>query len=262
MDYEVIRVAVEGHVATVTIHRPEKLNALNAKVIEELTHAFGALAANADVRVAVLTGAGDRAFVAGADIAAMAAMSSEEAGRFARKGHALGELMASVGYPIVAAVNGFALGGGTEIALACDLIVASDKAKFGQPEVNLGVIPGFGGTIRLARRVGVGKARELVLVGGTIDAAEALAIGLADRVVAHDALATEVKALATKIAANAPLAVGHAKRVMNAAENVPLGVAKELEIQGFALCFSTEDQKQGMKTFVENPRAPRSFAGR
>lgn len=262
MDYETIKVAVEGNVATVTIHRPEKLNALNAKVIEELTSAFGALATDADVRVAVLTGAGGKAFVAGADIAAMAAMGSEEAGRFARRGHALGELMAAVGYPIIAMVNGFALGGGTEIALACDLIVASDKAKFGQPEVGLGVIPGFGGTIRLARRVGVGKARELVFVGGVIDAQEALAIGLADRVVPHDSLAAEVKALAGKIAANAPLAVGHAKRVMNAAENVPLGVAKELEIQGFALCFSTEDQKQGMRTFVENPRAPRTFAGR
>lgn len=262
MDYETIRVAVEGHVATVVIHRPEKLNALNAKVVEELTLAFAALAAMPEVRVAVLTGAGDKAFVAGADIAEMAALDSEAAARFARKGHALGELMAAVGYPIIAAVNGFALGGGTEIALACDLIVASEKAKFGQPEVGLGVIPGFGGTIRLARRVGVGKARELVLVGAVIGAAEALAIGLADRVVAPEALAAEVRSLAEAIAKNAPLAVGHAKRVMNAAENVPLGVAKELEIQGFALCFATEDQKSGMRTFVENPRAPRAFVGK
>lgn len=261
MEYETIRLSVDGHVATVVINRPEKLNALNARVIEELTHAFGALATRPEVRVAVLTGAGDKAFVAGADVAEMAELDSEAAGRFARRGHALGELMAAVGYPIIAAVNGFALGGGTEIALACDLIVASEKARFGQPEVGLGVIPGFGGTIRLARRVGVGKAREMVLVGGVIGAAEALSIGLADRVVAHEALASEVKALADAVARNAPLAVGHAKRVMNAAENVPLGVAKELEIQGFALCFATADQKAGMRAFVENPRAPRTFTG-
>lgn len=259
--YETILVAVEGPVATVTIHRPDKLNALNEKVLDELTAVVRALPAEG-VRAMVLTGAGDKAFVAGADIGAMAAMGPEEAAAFARKGHALGDALTAAPFPVIAAVNGFALGGGTELALACDLIHASEKAKFGQPEVGLGVIPGFGGTQRLARRVGVGKARELVLLGHTIDAMEALAIGLVDRVVSPDALLSEARATAEKIAKHAPLAVAHAKRVLHGGENLPLAVAKELEIQAFALCFATEDQKSGMKTFLENPRAPRTFVGR
>jgi enoyl-CoA hydratase len=259
--YETILVAVEGPVATVTIHRPDKLNALNEKVLDELTAVVRAFPAEG-VRAMVLTGAGDKAFVAGADIGAMAAMGPEEAAAFARKGHALGDALTAAPFPVIAAVNGFALGGGTELALACDLIHASEKAKFGQPEVGLGVIPGFGGTQRLARRVGVGKARELVLLGHTIDAMEALAIGLVDRVVSPDALLSEARATAEKIAKHAPLAVAHAKRVLHGGENLPLAVAKELEIQAFALCFATEDQKSGMKTFLENPRAPRTFVGR
>ena len=259
--YETITVAIEGHVATLTVNRPDKLNAINGQVLDDLTAAVQSLGAQG-VRAAVLTGAGDKAFVAGADIAAMSAMGAEQAAAFARRGHALGDAMTEAPFPILAAVNGFALGGGTELALACDLIYASEKAKFGQPEVGLGVIPGFGGTQRLARRVGVGKARELIYIGATIDAAEALAIGLADRVFAPDALLTEARAAAEKIAKNAPLAVAHAKRALHAGENVPLAVAKELEIQAFALCFATEDQKSGMKSFLENPRAPRTFIGR
>lgn len=262
MTYETISVERDGAVAWVTIQRPEKLNAINAQVVDELSAAFAALAREGGVRAAVLTGSGDRAFVAGADIAQMASLDAEAAARFARRGHDLGAQMAALPFPVIAAVNGFALGGGTEIALACDLIVASDRARFGQPEVGLGVIPGFGGTQRLARRVGVGKARELVLVGSLIDANEAQAIGLADRVVPHDKLRDEVKAMAEQIARNAPLAVAHAKRVLHVGESVPLEVARELEIQAFALCFATEDQKQGMKTFLENPKAPRTFNGK
>ena len=260
--YDTVRVVREGAVAVVTIHRPEKLNALNAAVLDDASAAFTELAGDGETRVAILTGAGEKAFVAGADIAAMATMNPEEAARFARKGHALGELIEALPFPVIAAVNGFALGGGTELALMCDLIFASEKARFGQPEVGLGVIPGFGGTQRLARRVGVGKAREMVLIGATVDAAEALSIGLADRVFAPDALMTEARAAAAKIAANAPVATAHAKRVLHAGENVPFATARELEIQAFALCFATEDQKSGMKTFVENPRAPRVFTGR
>lgn len=261
MTYETILVAVEGAVATLTVNRPDKLNAINARVLDELTAAVRSLGAQG-VRAAVLTGAGEKAFVAGADIGAMAPMNPEEATAFARKGHALGDAMVEAPFPILAAVNGFALGGGTELALACDLIYASERAKFGQPEVGLGVIPGFGGTQRLARRVGVGKARELVLIGHTIDAAEALAIGLADRVFAPDALLAETRAAAEKIARNAPLAVAHARRALHVGENLPLAVAKELEIQAFGLCFATDDQKSGMKSFLENPRAPRTFTGR
>ncbi len=259
MAYETIRVSVKGAVATVTVHRPEKLNALNEAVIDELAAAFAAMR---DVRVCVLTGAGDKAFVAGADIAVMAGYGVAEAECFARKVHALGRQMEDAEFPIVAAVNGFALGGGTELSLACDLIVASDRARFGQPEVGIGVIPGFGGTQRLARRVGVGKARELVYVGQVIDAAEALAMGLADRVVPHAKLMDEVNALAGKIAANAPLAVKHAKRVLHAGENLSMAAACELEIAAFALCFATNDQKTGMQGFLDNPRAPRVFTGR
>ena len=260
--YETILVSVEGAVATLTVNRPDKLNALNAKVLDELTGAFKALCELGDVRAAVLTGAGEKAFVAGADIAAMSTMNPEQAAAFARKGHALGDALVEAPFPVIAAVNGFALGGGTELALACDLIYASEKAKFGQPEVGLGVIPGFGGTQRLARRVGVGKARELVFTAATLDAAEALSIGLVDRVFPHDALAAEAGAAAGRIAKNAPRAVAYAKRAMHAGENVPLGVAKELEVQAFGLCFATEDQKTGMRAFVANPRAPRTFAGR
>ncbi|MBL8604308.1 MAG: enoyl-CoA hydratase/isomerase family protein [Myxococcales bacterium] len=262
MTYETLLIDDAGPVARVTINRADKLNALNATVIDELTAAFTALTAKGTARVVVLAGAGDKAFVAGADIAAMAAMSPAEAEHFARRGHRLGELMAAAPYPIVAEVQGFALGGGTEIALCCDLIVASERAKFGQPEVGLGVIPGFGGTVRLARRVGVGKARELIFAGHVIDAAEALAMGLVDRVVPHAELGERVKALAEQIAKNAPVAVAHAKRVLHGVENVPLGTAKELEIQAFALCFATEDQKTAMASFVRNPRELRTFVGK
>ncbi|MFO0629829.1 MAG: enoyl-CoA hydratase-related protein [Polyangiales bacterium] len=260
-EFKLIQVSTTGPVGLVVIHRPEKLNAINEDVLTELQGAIEHLTAQA-VRAVVLTGAGEKAFVAGADIAAMAEMSSAQAEAFARRGHSLGERMIEAPFPILAAVNGFALGGGCELALACDLIYASDKARFGLPEVTLGVIPGFGGTQRLARRVGVGKAREMVFTGAPIDAAEALAIGLADRVFPHDALRDEAMAAAARIAANAPRAVAYAKRARHAGENVPLGVARELETQAFGLCFATEDQKTGMRTFVANPKAARTFAGR
>lgn len=258
MEYETIRVAQEGSIATVTIHRPEKLNALSAKVIEDLTAAFGAMTG---VRAAILTGAGDKAFVAGADISEMAELTAEQALHFARKGHALGALMEALPFPVIAAINGFALGGGTEIALCCDIIVASEKAKSASPKWASGSSRARR-TLRLARRVGAGKARELVLIGHVIDAQEAKAIGLADRVVAPEALMGEVRAMAEKIAANAPVAVAHAKRVMHAGESLPMEVARELEVQAFALCFATEDQKSGMRTFVQSPKLPRVFSGR
>jgi enoyl-CoA hydratase len=258
METEVVKVQLDGDVATVTVHRPEKLNVLNGAVLEALLEVFCKLS----VRACVLTGAGDKAFVAGADIAQMAGYTSEEAVRFARLGHHLGGVMAEVPYPILAAVNGFCLGGGLELALCCDLLLASDRARFAQPEVGLGVIPGFGGSQRLGRRVGVGKAREMIFVGHTVDAQEALAMGLADRVFPHDRLLPEALAMAGKIARNAPLAVAHAKRVLHTGENVPLAVARELEVQAFGLCFATEDQKSGMRTFLESPKAPRTFVGK
>jgi enoyl-CoA hydratase len=183
MAYEIVKLEKAGHVATVTIDRPKALNALNAQTMRELAQMVGELDADAEVRAVVLTGAGEKAFVAGADISEMAAMSVEEARRFALGGGTLGEAIARSPRPWIAAVNGFALGGGTELALACDFIYAAKNAKFGQPEVNLGVIPGFGGTQRLMRRCGIAKAKELIFSGDIINAEEAFRIGLVDALV-------------------------------------------------------------------------------
>jgi enoyl-CoA hydratase len=198
----------------------------------------------------VITGAG-RAFVAGADIAAMANMPPDLALRFAGKGHAVGELLQALPIPTAAAVNGFALGGGCELALACDFIYASEKAKFGQPEVKLGVIPGFGGTQRLLRRVGMARALELCMTGDMIDAAEALRIGLANRVLAPETLLDTTVATLTRAAEMGPLAVAKAKQVIYQGASLPLDAACDLEQQAFASLFQTADQKEGMAAFAE-----------
>lgn len=247
---DVVRVEVVDHVATITIHRPEKLNALDPTIVRELTDAF----LRVDARCAILTGEG-KAFVAGADIAAMQAMTSTEAKRFADAGHRLGAVIEEARFPTIAAVNGFALGGGCELALACDFILASEKAKFGQPEVKLGVIPGFGGTQRLARRVGVGRARMLCYTGDLLGAEEAKAIGLVNAVFPADALLGEARAIATRIAAQGPLAVAAAKRVMLRGEDVSLAVANELEATAFAALFGTNDQREGMRAFLDKKQA-------
>jgi enoyl-CoA hydratase len=253
-----VLVAREGAIATLTINRESKLNALDRSVLEHLYAAFEKLA-HEETRVAILTGAGPKAFVAGADIAAMSSMTVAEAKAFSALGHRLGDLMEAAPFPIIAAVNGFALGGGTELAIACDLIYAAPNAKFGQPEVNLGVIPGFGGTQRLARRVGVGKARELVLTGDLIDAAEAHRIGLCEAVFPADELLGKVGAIAKKIASKGPLAIAQAKRVMRQGD-VSLSAGNELESQAFAMLFGTADQKEGMAAFVQKRSA--AFSGR
>lgn len=239
-----------GTVATLTLNRPDKLNALNAELVGSLLHAILALDADPGVRCAVLTGAGEKAFAAGADIPAMAAMSVAEAKAFADLGHATGETIELAHFPVIAAVNGFALGGGCELALACDFIYASDRAKLGQPEVGLGVIPGFGGTQRLSRRVGIGRARELCLTGDPIGAEEALRIGLVNAVVPHAELLARVTAVADKIASRGPLAIRACKRVLCRGADVPLPVANEIEAQAFAGLFGTADQKEGMAAFV------------
>jgi enoyl-CoA hydratase len=253
-----VLLAREGAVAILTVNRPDKLNALNRDVLEHLHRFFTELRASNDVRVAILTGAGEKAFVAGADIAAMQALPTAEAKAFADLGHRVGELMESVPFPILAAVNGFALGGGCELAMACDLIYASDAAKFGQPEVNLGVIPGFGGTQRLSRRVGMGKARELVYTGDIIDAAEAHRIGLCEAVVPAADLQAHVRKVAGKIAKKGPLAIAQAKVVMRRGDP-SLPTANELEAQAFAMLFGTSDQKEGMAAFLE--KRPAKFTG-
>src|SRR5215471_241700 len=237
MSYENIVVVTADQVTVITINRPQARNALNKKTIAELTAAVEGLST-----VAVLTGAGEKAFVAGADISEMANMDVAEALKFAQAGHALMRRIEESRVPVIAAVNGFALGGGCELALACDFIYAGPRASFGQPEVNLGVIPGFGGTYRLSRRVGIAKARELIYSGRRIDAQEALRIGLAAAVV-EDPVA-EAKKIAAEIATKGPLAVAAAKGVLDTG-------TLEAEMHGFADLFKTADQKEGMKAFLE-----------
>lgn len=245
-----------GAVATVTINRPDKLNALNTQVVAGLGRTFAELAAIDDaepVRVAILTGVG-KAFVAGADIAEMAALTPIEAKRFADAGQRLCHQIESVPFVVIAAVNGFALGGGCELALACDFIYAAEGAKLGQPEVNLGVIPGFGGTQRLLRRIGIARARELVYTGDMITAEQALGMGLVNAVCPAAELLSRVGDVAKKIASRGPLAVASAKRVMLHGEALDLASACELEAQAFAGLFGSEDQREGMKAFLEKTK--------
>ena len=249
-----IRYELDGAVATLTINRPERLNALDREVLREIESAAREAANDPSIRCMIVTGEG-KAFVAGADISEMKSMSHDDALAFAQAGHNTFALLESLAFPVIAAVNGFALGGGCELALACDFIHASEKAKFGQPEVRLGVIPGFGGTQRLARRVGIARARELVFTAGIIDAAEALRIGLVNGVHAPDALLTNVRTLAQTIATMGPRAVKLAKDVLRDGEGLRLGDANRLEIDAFARCFSTSDQKEGMAAFLEKRAA-------
>ncbi len=253
MSYANIRVEA-GAIATVTIDRPKVLNALDRATVAELRAAVAELAGGG-TRVMVLTGGGEKAFVAGADISAMANMSMEEARAFAGEGHALGEALEGAPFVTIAAVNGFALGGGCELALACDFIHASTRAKFGQPEVKLGVIPGFGGTQRLSRRVGVGLARELVVTGDVISAEEAVRIGLANSAVAPEELLPKCRGIAERIARNGPLAVQAARRAIRLGEGTDLVTANAIERELFAAGFGTADQKEGMRAFLDKREA-------
>ncbi len=260
-ELETLKVSVEGPLAIITIDRQPVLNALSSKVIAEATHVAGELELSADVRVVIVTGAGDKAFVAGADIAEMLDLTPVQARAFAEMGGALGAAIETSEKAWIAAVNGFALGGGCELALACDFIHASDRAKLGQPEVKLGVIPGFGGTQRLPRRVGVAKAKELCMTGEAIGADEALRIGLVDAVWPHDQLMTKVRELAGKIADNGPLAVAEAKRLIHLGQSMPLDQALALEQASFGLLFATADQREGMSAFVAKPKRKAAFKG-
>ena len=248
--YDTLAITHDGPLATVTIRREASLNALSSQVMRELTAAVAALDADATVRVVAITGAGAKAFVAGADIAEMQGLDATLAQGFAEAGGRLGDAIEASPKVWIAAVNGFALGGGCELALACDFIYAVDKARFGQPEVKLGVIPGFGGTQRLARRVGVAKAKELCVTGDLVTAADALRIGLADAVVAPEALLPTVRELAGRIAANGPLAVAAAKRCIHLGQSMTLPDALALEQREFGALFATADQKEGMTAFL------------
>jgi len=260
MTYENLLYTVEAKAAIITVNRPKALNALNRQTLDELLDAIRVATADPGVTGIILTGGGEKAFIAGADIVEMATMRPLEAKTFAEKGHHVGEALETIPKVVIAAVHGFALGGGCEMALACDLILASDKAKFGQPEVNLGVIPGFGGSQRLPRRVGVGAAGKMIYTGDMVDAAEALRIGLADEVMPQAELMPRAKALIEKISAKGPVAIGAAKELMRRGAAMNLGDALSLESQHFSWLFSTEDQKEGMTAFLEKRAA--NFKGR
>lgn len=253
-EFSFLRLEKEGPVALLTIARPERMNALDAHVLLELEVAIGALNADKSVCAAILTGEG-KAFVAGADIAAMQSMEAGDAEAFAAAGHRVFDAIERARMPIIAAVNGFALGGGCELALACDFIHASTKAKLGLPETTLGLIPGFGGTQRLPRRVGIGRARELIYSGNMIDAEEALRIGLVNAIHAPEDLLPNVKALAETIASRGPIAVAAAKTAIRDGEGLTLREAKYVEIRAFGELFRSEDVREGTRAFLEK-RAP------
>ncbi len=257
MSWENVRVDLrDGLVALVTIDRPKALNALDPRTVRELGEAFASLPSHGPdaVRAVVLTGGGEKAFVAGADIAAMRELGAVGAARFAGEGQATLDAIEAFPAPVIAAVNGFALGGGCELAMACDLVLAAPNAVFGQPEVALGVIPGFGGTQRLVRRVGAMRARELVYTGRRVKAEEAVALGLALRVVGEGSVVDAALALGATIAAQGPVAVRLAKRaLLDADPDLRAGLAAERSL--FGLCFATADQKEGMSAFVEKRAA-------
>ncbi len=257
MTFENLRLEVADGVATVTIDRPKQLNALDARTLGELGAALAWVAARpAEVRALILTGGGEKAFVAGADIAAMSKMSPEEARAFAALGHRTLAALEALPLVTIAAVNGFALGGGCELAMACDLVYASEKAKFGQPEVKLGLVPGFGGTQRLTRRVGLMRAKELILSGETYDAAAARAMGLALEVLPPERLLEHARTRARTIAAQGPAAVALAKRLLQDGADVGLPAALALELGSFAGLFGSPETTEGLAAFLEK-RPPR-----
>lgn len=258
--YENLIVETGGGTAVVTFNRPAVLNALNAALLEELSQALRALDDDASVRAIILTGSGEKAFAAGADIAELNALQNKRDGRaFARVGQALTRQIERMRVPVIAAVNGFALGGGCEIAMACDIRVASERARFGQPEVNLGIVPGYGGSQRTLRLTGRGQAMYLCLTGEIIDAQEALRIGLVERVVAPEQLMPEARRIAALIASRAPLAVAACKKVIDAGAHLEIDEALDIEAKAFGALVASEDFHEGTAAFLEK-RAPR-FSG-
>jgi enoyl-CoA hydratase len=260
MAYDTIKVEARDGVAFVTVSRPEKLNALNEQVIAELTACFTELRASAEVRAVVLSGAGEKAFVAGADIATLATYDPVAARDNATKGQRLTEIIENLGKPVIAAINGFALGGGCELAMACHVRIAVEGAKLGQPEVKLGLITGYGGSQRLPRLVGKGRALELMLTGEPIDAAEAHRIGLVNRVVKRETLLADAEALARKMAAVGPLAAQYSIEAVNRGLEMSQSEGLALEANLFGLCFATMDMKEGTAAFLEKRAA--KFVGR
>lgn len=256
MDLENIRYELRAPLAIVTIDRPKVLNALNSRSMSELEQVFLEIQQSGEIRVVLLTGGGEKAFVAGADISELAALSPLEGERMAARGQRVFQLIESCGKPVIACINGFALGGGCELALACTLRIASSNARLGQPEVKIGIIPGYGGTQRLPRLIGKGAALKMILTGEMINAAEALRLGLVDEVVAPEQLMPRAVELAQTIAGMAPLAVRDSIRAVNSGYDLPLASGLELEASLFGLACSTDDKREGAQAFLEK-RAPK-----
>jgi enoyl-CoA hydratase len=252
MSYEHLIVEREEGIGVVSINRPRKMNALSIATVRELDAAIDELSADPEVGAIVLTGAGEKAFVGGADIAEFNSLASaEEAAQYALRGQAVLSKIESLSKPVIAAINGFALGGGCELAMACDIRLAADTARLGQPEINLGIVPGYGGTQRLPRLVGRGMAKLLCMTGDMIDAEEALRVGLIDRVVPAASLLDEAKSLAKTLAGKAPIALALIKRAINVGLEGPLAAGLAYEASQFGLTFDTEDRAEGVNAFQE-----------
>ena len=255
MAEEYVKVDTDGGIATVTVNRPEKRNALNAEIVTQLFHTFLELDGDPAVRAVVLTGAGEKAFVAGADIGELAQMTPLTGIEVSRAGQDAFRFIETMRMPVIAAINGFALGGGLELALACHVRIASETARLGLPEVKLGIIPGYGGTVRLPRLVGRGRALELILTGDMIDANEAFRIGLVNRVVPLDRLAEEARTFASTIIENGPVAIALAIEAVDHGYNSTTEDALRLESNLFGLLASTGDMREGMSAFLEKRKA-------
>ncbi len=259
-DFQNIKFEKKNQIAYVTVDRPKVLNALNMATMRELKQAFEAVRDDAEVRVVILTGGGEKAFVAGADIGELSQHTPVSAKEYTHVGQAIIDSIEELGKPVIACINGFALGGGCELAMACTMRIASENAKLGQPEVKLGLIPGYGGTQRLPRLVGKGIAMQLVLTGEMISAQEAHRIGLVNEVVPAGELIARAEAIAAKIVANAPLAIQYAMEAVNRGLELPLADGLFLEATLFGVCCATEDKNEGTKAFLE--KRPAQFKGK
>ncbi|WP_297438612.1 short-chain-enoyl-CoA hydratase [uncultured Clostridium sp.] len=251
MELKNILLEKEGNIAIVTINRPKALNALNSETLNDIYTVVSHLEEEKDVYAVILRGAGDKSFVAGADIAEMKDLNEEEGRKFGVLGNRVFRKLENLDKPVIAAISGFALGGGCELAMACDIRIASEKAKFGQPEVSLGITPGFGGTQRLPRIVGAGLAKELIYTGRIVKADEALRIGLVNKVVSPETLMDEAMTMAKLISGNAPIAVKLCKDAINRGTQVNIDNALVIEAEDFGKCFTTDDQVEGMSAFIE-----------
>ncbi len=251
MDFKTLLYSIKNHIGTITINRPDKLNALNAQAKKELKQLLLEIKFNDSIDVVIITGAGEKAFVAGTDIGELKALNGQTGKEFSLMGQEVFDLIENLGKPVIAAINGYALGGGCELALACHIRIASENAKFGQPEVNLGIIPGYGGTQRLARLIGRGAAMEIILTGNPIDANEALRLGLVNRVVPLSDLLAAATTIAEAITSKGQIAIRMALKAVNMTQEATLSDGQLLEASLFGVCCDTEDFKEGTAAFLE-----------